>query len=81
MPPPTLAELADAAAKADSPRFATSRRADSGGVDPLGLRQINFDLMDRVLPGINNVGRHLRPFVVTTWAWRRAARAWRTARR
>lgn len=25
-----------------------------GGVDPLGLRQINLDLMDRAIPGINN---------------------------
>jgi hypothetical protein len=41
-------------------------------VDPLGLRQINFDLMDQVLPGLNNVARHIRPFVVVTWAWRRA---------
>ncbi|MCA2993948.1 MAG: septum formation inhibitor-activating ATPase [Gemmatimonas sp.] len=44
-----------------------------GGVDPLGLRQINFDLMDGVLPGLNNVARHIRPFVVVTWAWRRAS--------
>ena len=43
-----------------------------GGVDPLGLRQINLDLMDEVLPGLNNVARHIRPFVVVTWAWRRA---------
>lgn len=42
-----------------------------GGVDPLGLRQINFDLMDLVFPGLNNVARHIRPFVVATWAWRR----------
>lgn len=44
-----------------------------GGVDPLGLRQINFDLMDQVLPGLNNVARHIRPYVVVAWAWRRAA--------
>ena len=30
------------------------------------------DLMDKVLPGLNNVARHIRPFVVVTWAWRRA---------
>src|SRR5262249_35840321 len=42
--------------------------------DPLGLRQINFDLMDEVLPGLNNVARHIRPFVVVAWAWRRAYR-------
>lgn len=38
----------------------------------MGLRQINFDLMDLVFPGLNNVARHIRPFVVVTWAWRRA---------
>ena len=42
-----------------------------GGVDPLGLRQINFDLMDRVFPGLNNVARHIRPFTLIAWAWRR----------
>ena len=44
-----------------------------GGLDPLGLRQINFDLMDQVFPGLNNVARHIRPFVLVTWAWRRAS--------
>lgn len=44
-----------------------------GGVDPLGLRQLNFDLMDAALPGLNNVGRRIRPFVVVAWAARRAA--------
>ena len=43
----------------------------SGGVDPLGLRQINFDLMNEVFPGLNNVARHVRPFTVVAWAWRR----------
>jgi hypothetical protein len=33
---------------------------------------VNFDLMDQVLPGLNNVARHIRPFVVVAWAWRRA---------
>jgi hypothetical protein len=28
--------------------------------------------MDEVLPGLNNVARHVRPFVVIAWAWRRA---------
>lgn len=43
----------------------------SGGVDPLGLRQINFDLMNEVFPGLNNVARHIRPFTIVAWAWRR----------
>ncbi|MFC0386881.1 hypothetical protein [Muricoccus vinaceus] len=73
MPELSLAELTQAAADAMEPRFVATRPPKIGGVDPLGLRQINFGLMDQVLPGINNVGRHVRPYVVTTWAWRRAA--------
>lgn len=43
-----------------------------GGVDPLGLRQTNFDMMDQILPGMNNVARHIRPYMLMAWAWRRA---------
>ena len=68
----TLAELTAAAAAAQEPGFTTPGRTKFGGVDPLGLRQINFNLMDEVLPGLNNVARHIRPFVIVTWAWRRA---------
>ena len=68
----TLAELTAAATEAQEPGFTTPGRTNFGGVDPLGLRQINFNLMDKVLPGLNNVARHVRPFVVVTWAWRRA---------
>lgn len=72
MAKPSLAKLSQAAAEADDPGFATPTVPKPGGVDPLGLRQINFDLMDTVFPGLNNVAQHLRPFVVVTWAWRRA---------
>ena len=68
----TLAELTAVSAAAQELRFTTPGRTKFGGVDPLGLRQINLDLMDEVLPGLNNVARHIRPFVVVTWAWRRA---------
>jgi hypothetical protein len=68
----SLADLTTAAATAAEPGFVIATVPRLGGVDPLGLRQINFDLMDQVLPGINNVARHIRPFVVVTWAWRRA---------
>jgi hypothetical protein len=44
-----------------------------GGVDPLGLRQLNLDLMDWALPGINNVTVLIRPYVLMTWAWWKAA--------
>jgi hypothetical protein len=72
MAQPTLAELTAAAAAAKDPGFTPASIPRFGGVDPLGLRQINFDLMDEVLPGLNNVARHIRPFVVVSWAWRRA---------
>jgi hypothetical protein len=68
---PLLAELTTAAAAADGPGFTPASVPRLGGVDPLGLRQINFDLMDQVFPGLNNVARHIRPFVLVTWAWRR----------
>jgi len=68
----SLAELTARATAAVEPGFTPSSVPKLGGVDPLGLRQTNFDLMDRVFPGLNNVARHIRPFVVVTWAWRRA---------
>jgi hypothetical protein len=72
MAQPSLAELTVAATLANEPGFITAGKTKFGGVDPLGLRQINFDLMDEVFPGLNNVARHIRPFVVVAWAWRRA---------
>ena len=72
MPTPSIADLGAAAAVADEPGFIAPATTKFGGVDPLGLRQLNFDLMDEVFPGLNNVARHVRPFVVVAWAWRRA---------
>jgi len=69
----SLAEIIEAAESAQEPGLISSSLPQPGGVDPLGLRQINFDLMDQVFPGINNIARHIRPFSVVTWAWRRAA--------
>lgn len=68
----SLADLTAGAASAVEPTFVIATIPKLGGVDPLGMRQINFDLMDQVIPGLNNVARHIRPFVVVTWAWRRA---------
>lgn len=65
-------EILSASAKLTEPSFVSASKVKIGGVDPLGLRQTNFDMMDQVLPGINNVAVHIRPFVVVTWAWRRA---------
>jgi hypothetical protein len=72
MAQPSLADLTVAAAGTDGPSFPPASVPKFGGVDPLGLRQINFDIMDEILPGLNNVARHIRPFVVVAWAWRRA---------
>ncbi len=69
---PSIADLTASAASSDGPFFVPPIAFKFGGVDPLGLRQINFDLMDQVLPGLNNVARHVRPFVVVSWAWHRA---------
>ncbi len=71
----SLSELIDQATEADRPTIPLSKGMPTlGGVDPLGLRQINFDLMDAVLPGLNNVGRRVRPYVVVAWAARQATR-------
>ena len=63
----SVAELTARAAAAEEPGFTPATAPKLGGVDPLGLRQVNFDLMDLVFPGLNNVARHVRPFVLVTW--------------
>jgi len=66
-----LEEMVEGSLAADGPRVVAALSVRMGGVDPLGLRQINFGLMDRVFPSINNVARHARPYVLMAWAWRR----------
>jgi hypothetical protein len=39
----------------------------SGGVDFLGLRQTNLDLMAEAIPGINNTTVRIRPFTLMAW--------------
>jgi hypothetical protein len=73
MASPSLTELNEVAMTAREPSLSSPFTPKPGGVDPLGLRQINFDLMDLVFPGLNNIARHIRPFTLVTWAWRRAA--------
>lgn len=68
----TLEELREQADSATEPRVIDALDVSIGGVDPLGLRQINFDMMDQVLPGLNNVARHVQPLMFMTWSWRRA---------
>lgn len=72
--PDTLADIIRAGRRASDCAIVSAADASPGGVDPLGLRQINFDLMNEVFPGLNNVARHIRPFTVVTWAWRRTMR-------
>lgn len=44
-----------------------------GGVDFLGLREVNLNLMQQLLPTVNNVVSHVRIYTVLAWAWWRAA--------
>lgn len=67
-----LADLEADAREAETPSLVSKLPLSPGGVDPLGLRLINFDLMDRLIPGLNNVATRLRPYVAVTWAWWRA---------
>ena len=71
MKPPALLALERLSRSATDCSLLEPAKASVGGVDPLGLRQINFDLMNDVFPGLNNVARHIRPFTVVAWAWRR----------
>ncbi|WP_242187217.1 septum formation inhibitor-activating ATPase [Sphingomonas sp. CARO-RG-8B-R24-01] len=70
----TLEELMERARDVVGPQIVAKIGIGQGGVDPLGLRQINFGLMDRVFPDLNNVARHVRPYVVMAWAWRQVRR-------
>ena len=45
---------------------------EQSGIDPVGMRQLNLDLMDAAAPGINNVVVHIRPYAFMAWAWRKA---------
>lgn len=70
-PPLNLGELLDLARGAEGPQLVAKGSIKLGGVDPLGLRQINFNMMDEVLPDLNNVAAHIRPYVFMAWTWRR----------
>ncbi len=77
----SLDDLVAAAQGAEDPSIPAPLAPQLGGVDPLGLRQVNFDMMDQLLPGLNNVARRVRPFVVVAWAAREAARVAKTSGR
>lgn len=51
----------------EKPVFVSPYRDVPGGVDYLGLRAVNLDLMNQFLPGINNVTEEVRPYSVACW--------------
>lgn len=53
----------------NGPFFVPKFKIDPSGVDFLGMRQANLDLMDICLPGINNYTRYLRGFSVLAWIY------------
>jgi hypothetical protein len=69
----SLAELEEQSRAGTWPVLVDGLPLHPGGVDPLGLRQLNFDLMDDVIPGLNNVASRLRVYVLLAWAWWKAA--------
>src|SRR5471032_3500802 len=54
-------------AYADTPFFLPPHKEESSGVDYLGMRATNLQMMDDLLPGLNNVARHIRPFSLMSW--------------
>lgn len=66
-------DILDILAAWSGPRVVAKPPLRPGGVDPLGIRQVNFDLMDRCIPGLNNTATRLRPYTLIAWAWWKAA--------
>lgn len=69
----SLQNLIEAARLSTEARWVSPLVPSLSGVDPLGMRQTNFDLMDKVFPGLNNTARRIRAFTVVAWAWWKAA--------
>lgn len=54
-----------------APFFLPPHDSGSRGVDYLGMREINLQMMDQLLPGLNNVADRIRPFALLAWTiWR-----------
>lgn len=51
----------------DKPFILPPRSGENGGVDFLGLRQANLDMMAEMIPSINNVTDYIRPFSLICW--------------
>ncbi|MXP65613.1 hypothetical protein E0493_19885 [Roseomonas sp. M0104] len=69
---PNLADLDRALGAARHPALLLPTELKAGGVDPLGLRQVNLDLMAAAWPDFNNVTARIRPYVFMAWAWWKA---------
>mgnify|MGYP001239823022 CR=1 FL=1 len=53
----------------DQPFFLPPRTGENNGVDFLGLRQTNLDMMADMIPSINNVTDYIRPFSLVCWVF------------
>lgn len=53
----------------DQPFFLPPRSGENNGVDFLGLRQTNLDMMADMIPSINNVTEYIRPFSLVCWVF------------
>lgn len=53
----------------DQPFFLPPRLGENNGVDFLGLRQTNLDMMANMIPSINNVTDYIRPFSLVCWVF------------
>lgn len=53
----------------DYPFFLPPRTGENKGVDFLGLRQTNLDMMAEMIPSINNVTDYIRPFSLVCWVF------------
>lgn len=53
----------------DQPFFLAPRTGENSGVDFLGLRQTNLDMMAEMIPSLNNVTDYIRPFSLMSWVF------------
>jgi hypothetical protein len=51
------------------PFFIAPLKIENSGVDFLGLRQVNLDMMDHCIPGINNFTRYVRCYSINAWIY------------
>lgn len=51
------------------PFFLPPLDRENSGVDFLGLRQVNLDMMGEMIPSINNVTSYIRPFSLLSWIY------------